>query len=102
MQLIPPVLSDKQISCRVNGKAFGIAYSGRETIGRRKFLIGLAGIVAPYTATRLQFRAGVRTRNLRLAVLWLAGIGRGSDVHIHRSILADDERMHRMVAAEGQ
>src|SRR5262245_9994724 len=102
MQLIPSVLGDKQVSRRVDGKTLGVANSSRETISRGKSLICFAGVVAPNTATGLQFSAWVRTGYFGLPVLWLAGIAHRGNVDIHRSIFADDEWMHRMVSAQRQ
>src|SRR6202167_3404425 len=100
MQLIPPMLGDENAPRGIDGKAFAVAYPGGETPGRRKWLIRFVGIVTPYAATSLHFRTGVRARYVRLRVLRLAGVGRGTHVGIHRSFFIDDEWMHRMVAAK--
>src|SRR5215813_5410843 len=102
IQLIPPVLSDEKAAGRVDGKSFPVANSSGEPARRGKYLVRLVGVVTPDAAAILQFGAGICALYVGLAILGLAGIGRGPDVDVERSLLTDDERVHGMVAAERQ
>src|SRR5436190_5326228 len=102
IKLIPPVLRDEKAAGRVDGKSFPIANSRGEPAGPGKCLVRLVDVVTPDAPASLQFGAGVCARYVGLAILGLAGIGRGPDVDVERSLLTDDERVHRMVAAKRQ
>src|ERR1700689_4172398 len=102
MQLIPPMLGDEHVARGVDGKAFAIAYPSGEALSRRKCLVRFVGVVTPYAAARLEFGTWIGPGYFRLAVFRLAGVGRGGNVNIHRSVFADDEWMHRMIATERQ
>src|SRR3984885_15868133 len=102
VQLVAAVLRDEQTPGRIDGKAFGIAYSGRESFGRRKLLIGLVRVVAPNAAARRKLRTRTGTGRLERAVLRLAGVGRSTHVYIHEPGGVDYKRVHRVIASERQ
>src|SRR5215471_7587612 len=100
MQLITPVLRYKNASSGVDGEAFAVADSRRETFRWGEHLISLVGIETPYPTARRQFSARVIPRDLRLPILWLTGIGRTGDIHVQLSVGADNEWMHGMIATQ--
>jgi hypothetical protein len=64
-------------------------------------LIQLVGVVSPGASASLQFSAWLVAGHFRHPVLALAGIGRGTQVHVQVPLLNDCERMHRMIARDG-
>src|ERR1700683_4242784 len=101
MQLISSVLRDKQVTRRLEGKAFRVAYPRSVALGGRECLVGFVGIITPDAAPSLQLSAGIVAGDLGLPVLRLAGICWGCNAHKHGPIGSDNEGRHGMIAAEG-
>src|SRR6516165_9212100 len=99
MQLVASMLRHKYaMAGQVNPEALSIAYPRGIAVCWRKLLIGLLRVVPPDTAAGLKFCAWLRAWRLERPVLQLAGIRRRANIHIEKSIGADEVRMHRMVA----
>src|SRR4029078_5374035 len=102
MQLISAVLGHKQAAIGVEGEAFRVSYSGSVALSGGESLVRLVRVIAPDAAASLKFGARVRAGYFRLPVLRLAGIGGGSDIHVHRTFGIDNEGMQGRVAAQRQ
>src|SRR6202041_907120 len=102
MQLVSPVLGNKQSTRGVEGKTLRVTYPRCVAISGGKHLVRFVGVIVPDAATSLKFGTRIVAGYLGLPVLRLARIGRGSNVHVHGSIGTDDKRMHGMIATERQ
>ena len=96
------MLSDENMSGRINCKSLGVPDAGGITFGRREDLLGAIGAVFPDPPACFQFRAGASSGNPRLTVLRLAGVCGGGNVYVQGPIVGDEERVHRMIAAQRQ
>src|SRR4051812_4035187 len=103
MKLISSMLGHEYaFAIEVNSKTFAVADPGSITICGRELLVCFLGVVSPDAAAGLEFGARLGARRLERPILQLAGIRRGAHIHIQKSIAADVERMHGMVAAQRQ
>jgi hypothetical protein len=82
--------------------ALAVAEPGREALGGRELLTDTVRVVAPDPRSRLELRAWIEPRRVEHAVLRLAGIGGGAEIDIEPALRIDRERVHRMVAGQGQ
>ena len=96
------MLSHKEPSGSIEGKALAIADAGGIAFLGGKNLAGLIGVVAPCAAAGLEFGAGVHAGRSRNAVLGLAGVGGGAQIDKQFALGVDHERMHWVIAGQRQ
>src|SRR5260370_12433012 len=96
------MLRDEDAAGGVKGEPLAVAQTARESLGRREALAGLVGVIAPDTGAGRLLGAGIVPLRVGESVLLLASIGGRAEVNEKIAFRRDQERMHRMVARNGQ
>src|SRR5882757_262905 len=101
-ELVPSMLRDEDAAGGVKREPLAVAQAAGVSLGRRKALVGLVGVIAPDTGTSSLLGAGIVPRRMGEPIPLLAIVGSRAKINEEIAFRCDQERMHRMVADNGQ
>src|ERR1700694_1105906 len=86
----------------IKGEPFAVAQAACESLGWREALPGLVRVIAPDTGASRLLGAGIVSLRMGESGLLLAIVGGRADVNKEIAFRRDEEKMHRMIARDGQ
>src|ERR1700724_2697321 len=96
------MLRDEDAAGGVEGEPLAVAQAACESLGRRKVLAGLVGVITPDPCASRLLGAGIVALRMGESVHLLASVRGRAEVDEKIAFRCDQERMHRMIAGNGQ